>query len=128
MQEVGVNGAFCVKHKGLYYLLYTANHFRSVDYSMGYALSKSPTGPWKKFARNPILKATADIKGPGNGMVVSSPSGGELIFVYHAHCAPEKIAPRKLCIDRCRFVPDPNAGPDRFVIDGPTSTPQLSPK
>ena len=38
-------GPTLIKHKGLYYLLYSANHFMSVEYAVGYATSSSPTGP-----------------------------------------------------------------------------------
>ena len=51
-----VEGPFVLKHNGKYYLTYSANHTRSVDYAVGCAISDSPMGPFQKVAYNPILK------------------------------------------------------------------------
>lgn len=119
-------GAYVLKRKGYYYLIYTANHFLDPNYSIGYAVSRSPMGPWKKYEGNPILRKTDHISGPGNGMVVPSPDGSELFIVYHVHNGPDRVLPRKLAIDRLRFVPR-KGGPDIIVADGPTHTPQPMP-
>jgi len=125
-KHVVAEGACVLKHNGYYYLTYTANHFRDPDYCIGYATSTSPLGPWKKFEGNPILKKTDHISGPGNGMVVPSPDGSERFIVYHVHNSPGRVGPRKLAIDRFRFV-HRKGGPDVIVIDGPTHTPQRMP-
>lgn len=119
-------GAFMIKHNGLYYLTYTANHFISIDYAVGYAVSKSPTGPWEKYKNNPILSMNEHVHGPGNGMIVNSPDKKELFFVYHTHYDITKVKPRKLAIDRLKFILDTNGG-DILVIDGPTYTDQPFP-
>lgn len=120
-------GATMLKHGGYYYLLYTANDFRDPHYSMGYATSKNPLGPWEKYAGNPILCKTDQVHGPGNGMVVFSPDGQERFLVYHVHCRPGQVSPRHLAIDRVHFEKGKDDGPDILVIDGPTSTPQPMP-
>ncbi len=38
-------GPAVLKYKGLYYLVYSANDFRNIDYAVGYATSCSPAGP-----------------------------------------------------------------------------------
>lgn len=38
-------GPSILKHNNLYYFVYTANDFRNPDYSVGYAVSTSPTDP-----------------------------------------------------------------------------------
>lgn len=124
--HVVTEGAYVLKHKEYYYLLYTANHFKDVNYSMGYAVSKTPLGPWSKFERNPILKKTNDIHGTGNGMIIPSPDGLEYFLVYHVHNSIDKVLPRKLAIDRIHFIPH-EGEPDIIVIDGPTHTPQPLP-
>src|SRR5690606_16455562 len=55
-------GAFVVKHKGIYYLMYSANSYESPNYGIGYATATSPMGPWTKYANNPILQFP-DFKG-----------------------------------------------------------------
>ncbi len=120
-------GAFVMKHKGLYYMMYTGNHFLDPDYAIGYATASHPLGPWTKFSGNPILRRTDRVYGPGNGCVVPSPDGTEQFLVYHTHYDTTRVAPRRIAIDRIRFVETPGGGPDRLVVDGPTHTPQPVP-
>jgi len=115
-----LEGAYAVKHNGLYYLIYTANHFESIDYSMGYATSSSPFGPWTRYSGNPILQATAELHGPGNGMVVHSPDGSEMFLCYHVHYDLNTVWPRRVALDRIWFEPDPLGGIDILVLNGPT--------
>lgn len=119
-------GGYMFKRDEYYYLLYTANHFLDPHYSMGYATSKNPLGPWKKYEGNPILSKTETVHGPGNGMLVKSPDGTETFLVYHTHCKPGQVSPRQAAIDRVRFKKVKN-GPDIIVIEGPTSTAQPIP-
>ena len=46
-----------LKDKGTYYLMYSGNVFSSPDYGIGFATALSPTGPFTKYAENPILSA-----------------------------------------------------------------------
>lgn len=124
--HVVAEGAYVLKRGGYYYLTYTANHFLDPNYCIGYAVSSSPLGPWKKYEGNPVLKKTDRISGPGNGMVVPSPDGSERFIVYHVHNSLDRVLPRKLAIDRIRFESRED-GPDVIVIDGPTHTPQPMP-
>ena len=119
-------GGAMLKHGDYYYLTYTGNSFTDPHYAIGYATSKRPTGPWKKYKNNPILSKTEAIEGPGNGMFVKSPDGKELFIVYHTHFKPGQIGPRKVAIDRVRFK-EVKKGPALLIIDGPTSTPQPMP-
>ncbi len=83
-------GPFVLKHDGVYYLMYSANYFASSDYSIGYATSSSPTGPWEKYDQNPVLKSNLDIgaSGPGHNSVTVSPDGSEMFIIYHTHTDP----------------------------------------
>ncbi len=120
-------GGFMFKRKGYYYLTYSANFYLDPHYSIGYATSKKPMGPWKKHKKNPVLSKTDTVHGPGNGMFVKSPDGKELFIVYHTHFKPGQVGPRKVAIDRVRFKSDRVGRPDILIIDGPTSTPQPMP-
>jgi len=78
-----MEGPTVVKWDGIYYLFYSANHFKDPDYAVGYATSKSPTGPWTKYEANPIIRR--DIvgeKGSGHGDVFQT-KDGNLCYVYH---------------------------------------------
>ena len=116
-------GPFILKHKGLYYLTYSANHTANPDYGVGYAISENPLGPWEKYKGNPILTGNGtNINGPGHHSFTTSPSG-QLYMVYHTHFDMTKMAPRKVAIDKCEFVENENGGPDILKVYA-TSTPQ----
>jgi beta-xylosidase len=117
-------GPFILKHKGLYYLTYSANHTANPDYGVGYATSTGPMGPWTKHEGNPILTGNGEtINGPGHHSFTRSPSG-QLYIVYHTHFDMTQMGPRKLAIDPAEFEPSPNGGPDLLKVYGPTTTPQ----
>ncbi|WP_407272146.1 family 43 glycosylhydrolase [Radiobacillus sp. PE A8.2] len=119
-------GAFVIKHKDTYYLTYSANHFESPDYGVGYATAPSPMGPWTKYEYNPIMKSNIVVPGAGHHSLIHSPDGKELFMVYHTHNSTTETEPRKLAIDRVQFVPQEN-GPDVMEVWGPTVTPQPMP-
>lgn len=120
-------GAEILKHKGTYYLTYSGSHFESPEYAMGYATSDSPLGPWKKYEFNPAMKSTAYAHGTAHHCFTESPDGKEIFIVYHRHHTLNATEPRALSIDRVRFVPDPDGGPDILEVHGPTSSPQPLP-
>jgi GH43 family beta-xylosidase len=94
---------------------------------VGYATAPSPTGPWTKYAYNPVLASNAYIHGAGHHAVTKSPDGKEMFIVYHTHLDTDTVGPRKLAIDRLRFAPNPDGGPDIMEVYGPTLTPQPMP-
>jgi GH43 family beta-xylosidase len=112
-------GPFVRKRNGKYYLMYSANFYAGRDYSVGYAVSESPTGPFVKAAHNPILFSTIpEISGPGHNSVTTSPDGAELFIVYHIHTDPQKPSgDRQVCIDRMGFRED-----GTIYVNGPTNT------
>lgn len=116
-------GPFILKHKGMYYMTYSANHTANPDYGVGYAIAKSPMGPWEKYEGNPILTGNGTtINGPGHHSFATSPTG-QLYMIYHTHYDMTRMGPRKLGIDPCRFVPNPKGGADILQVDGPTDVP-----
>ena len=117
-------GPFVVKHDIKYYLMYSANCYASREYSVGYAVAESPTGPFVKAAHNPVLFSTSpEISGPGHNSMTTSPDGSELFIVYHVHTDPNKPSgDRQVCIDRMGFRKD-----GTLYVEGPTNTPQPAP-
>lgn len=90
-----MEGPTVVKLEGKYYLFYSANHFQSVDYAVGYAVADSPWGPWEKYEGNPILhRSLVGENGSGHGDLFFSPQG-EPYYVYHVHQSPDQVGPRK---------------------------------
>lgn len=87
-------GPTVIKHQGLYYLIYSANHFRSKDYAVGYATSKTPYGPWKKFEGNPIISRNNINKGGSGHGDLFKDEKGNWKYVLHTHFSESAIAPR----------------------------------
>ena len=114
-------GPFMLKHKGKYYLTYSANDYRSIDYAIGYAVSDSPLGPFVKYEGNPILHRNEQVNGVGHHSFTTSKDGSGMICVYHRHRTMTEVHPRTTCIDRAWF--DEN---DVLHIDGPTTDEQDS--
>ena len=118
-------GPFVLKHNGKYFLTYSANHTRNENYAVGYAVSDSPFGPFKKYDKNPILHKTSEVNGTGHHSFTKSLDEKELICVYHCHFSKTQFQPRLVCVDRAYFDIDEN-GEDILVIHGPTTSLQKS--
>lgn len=108
-------GPAVLKHKGIYYLFYTANDYRNPDYNVGYATSSSPIGPWKKYEGNPVLKKSPKAVGMGSGSFVRNASG-ELFMFYHTHYNRNKVSPRKTVYSKCKFVSGGDNNPDVLKV------------
>lgn len=119
-------GPWMIKHEGIYYLMYSANYFASREYSLGYATSDSPLGPFVKSENNPILHSPpgwTHVSGPGHHSVVRSRDGREMFAVYHTHTFPNNPSGnRQMQIDRMGFREDGS-----IFINGPTASPMPMP-
>jgi GH43 family beta-xylosidase len=117
-------GAFVVKKDGIYYLMYSANFYKERDYSVGYAFSDKPLGPFIKYQNNPVMATQCgEISGPGHHCVTTSPDGSELFIVYHTHTNPQEGGSnRQVCIDRMGFREDGS-----IYVKGPTADEQPMP-
>lgn len=113
---------YMILHNGKYYLTYSGSHFET-DYGSGYAVGDSPLGPFRKYQGNPVLRSGKKIHGVGHHCITRSPDGKELFLLYHCHCDETRANPRRLCVDRMRFVPGDD-GVDVIKVDGPTEEPQ----
>jgi xylan 1,4-beta-xylosidase len=96
-------GPTVIKRGTIYYMFYSANDFRNINYSVGYATSDSPLRPWKKHAGNPLIsyKNTGQ-NGSGHGDIFSS-SKGKLYYVFHTHSSSKTVGRRKTAIVNLSF-------------------------
>ena len=97
-----IEGPFMLKHNGNYYLMFSGSGADSPNYGIGYATSKSPTGPFVKYAGNPIVHRGGKVLGPGHHCVVEGPDG-KLWLVYHQKWDAERNFHRFLAIDPVWF-------------------------
>lgn len=98
-------GAFVIKHKGIYYLTYSANSYESPSYGIGYATAASPMGPWTKYEKNPIFQKPGELVGVGHSAMFKDKKG-QLKIVFHAHNNKENIHPRNMYISDVNFSDD----------------------
>jgi xylan 1,4-beta-xylosidase len=96
-------GPTVLKHKGKYYLLYSANDFRNKDYAVGYAVADHPMGPWTKMDDSPIIsRKLLGLNGPGHGDVLTMPDG-TMQYVFHIHHDSTRVIPRLSAMITIRF-------------------------
>jgi xylan 1,4-beta-xylosidase len=95
-------GPFMLKHNGLCYLMYSGTGADSPNYGVGYATSRSPLGPFVKYAGNPIAHRGGSVLGPGHHCVIDGPDG-RLWMVYHQKASTNKGWDRFLAIDPLWF-------------------------
>lgn len=74
-------GAFMHERDGIYYLSYSHGSWRHASYSVHYATSLKPTGPWRH--RGAILSSDARFKGPGHHAFLRDPGTGRWHIAYH---------------------------------------------
>ena len=86
-------GVFMHYDNGRYYLSYSHGFYGNASYSVHYATSNSPTGPWNY--KGPILQSDTTRKGPGHHSFVKDPRDGKWYVVYHRWQSPNNGNPYK---------------------------------
>ncbi len=97
-------GPFVHKRKGIYYLSWSRFDTRDPRYSVAYAISKSPLGPYQKAAEEPILQQKGEIKAAGHHSIVQVPGRDEWVIAYHRFHVPGGDGyHRETCISPLRY-------------------------
>lgn len=116
-----MEGPTLMKIDDTYYLFYSANHYMSKDYAVGYATAPTPTGPWTKNPDNPVI--SRDIvgeAGSGHGDIFTDREGN-LRYVFHTHNSEDHVAPRRTRIISLKMEKGEQRGaPARIVADPST--------
>lgn len=91
-----VQGPSVFKIDSTYYMLYSANNFKSSNYAVGYAISSNPLGPWIKSIKNPLINfKTINESGSGHGDIFHDKMKNNFKYVLHTHNSFAKMRPRK---------------------------------
>jgi xylan 1,4-beta-xylosidase len=98
-------GPWMLKRQEIYYLMYSGSGADGPEYAIGYATSKSPLGPFRKYHGNPIAKQGNGVYGPGHHCVVVGPDD-QLWMVYHQQNSTKVGWDRFLAIDPLWFDDD----------------------
>ncbi len=98
-----VEGPFMLKRRGKYYFMWSEGGWGGPDYSVAYAISDSPFGPFNRVGK--ILQQDPKIAtGAGHHSVIKVPGRDEYYIVYHRRPLGETDRnARVTCIDRMEF-------------------------
>jgi beta-xylosidase len=97
-------GPFVLKRKGKYYLMWSEYDTRDPRYSVAYATSSSPMGPWVKASGPPVLHGRGPVKGAGHHSVVQVPGTDQWFIAYHRFIIPGGDGfNRETCVSPMRF-------------------------
>jgi arabinan endo-1,5-alpha-L-arabinosidase len=77
-----IEGAWVMKTRDRYCMVYSGNDFSTPDYGIGLAYADRPLGPFSKYP-DPIVRTTAEWSGPGHPSVAAGPDGSPMMF-FHA--------------------------------------------
>lgn len=101
-------GPFVHVFKDRYYLSYSHGNYRDHTYSVHYATSDSPEGPWTY--QGAILTSDEKHKGPGHHSLIYLPGTRQWLIVYHRWNKRSGDGPyrgaRETCIDRLEHAAD----------------------
>ena len=101
-----VEGPFMFLRNGKYYFMWSEGGWTGPDYSVAYAISDSPTGPFKRIGK--ILQQNPEIAtGAGHHSVIKVPNEDTYYIVYHRRPKGETDRNyRVTCIDKMYFDDD----------------------
>ena len=99
-------GPFVLKNNGYYYLTYSANHFESQNYGVGFAYTSNLAGSWTKYSGNPILQKPNGLFGSGHHCLFRD-KDNNLKMAFHAHRSATSVSPRETYITSVGFTNPP---------------------
>ncbi|SDW15898.1 glycoside hydrolase family 43 protein [Paenibacillus sp. CF384] len=113
-----VEGPCMIKRNGLYYFMWAEGGWGEPDYSVAYAVSPSPMGPFERVGK--ILQQNAEIAtSAGHHGIIEVPGADEWYIVYHRRPLTETDRNhRVLCIDRMHFAEDGSIEPVQITFEG----------
>ena len=116
--EKYVEGPFMMKRNGKYYFMWSEGGWGGPDYSVAYAISDSPLGPFKRIGK--ILQQDPNVAtGAGHHSVITIPGSDEHYIVYHRRPLGCKLAnERQVCIDKMEFDDKGYIKPIKITFDG----------
>ena len=118
-------GAFVHERAGIYYLSYSHGHWDGPDYSVHYATSTSPVGPWTY--RGAILTADATHQGPGHHAFAENPVTHQWYIAYHRWERGPGAGPyrgdRQVAVDAIHYAPDGSILPVKMTDTAPPNSP-----
>ena len=118
-----VEGPFLFVREGKYYFMWSEGGWTGPDYSVAYAISDSPLGPFKRLGK--ILQQDPKVAtGAGHHSILQLPDGKGYYIVYHRRPLGETDANhRVVCIDKLEFDEMGSIKPVKITSDGVEARP-----
>jgi GH43 family beta-xylosidase len=121
-----IEGPFVMKHKGLYYQMFSGGNWKNISYGVSYAFTDSIhlQQEWTQLVHDrnlPLVLSTipGEVIGPGHNSVVRGPDNRQLYCVYHRWAVDGSF--RLLSLDRLEWIGE------RLAVLGPSTTLQENP-
>jgi beta-xylosidase len=111
-----VEGPFMFKKNGKYYFMWSEGGWTGPDYTVAYAISDTPFGPFKRIGK--ILQQDPSIAtGAGHHSVIQA--NDQWYIIYHRRPKGETAANhRETCIEEMSFAPDGTINPVKITKEG----------
>ena len=113
-----VEGPFMLKRNGKYYFMWSEGGWTGPNYSVAYAISDSPFGPFERVGK--ILEKDENVaRGAGHHSVIKLPGKDKYYIVYHRRLLNETAGNnRETCIDKMEFNKDGTIKPVQMTFKG----------
>lgn len=113
-----VEGPFMFIRNGKYYFMWSEGGWTGPNYSVAYAISDSPFGPFKREAR--ILQQDLKVAtGAGHHSVIHEPKSDKYYIVYHRRPLNDNTRDhRVVCIEEMTFDEEGHINPVTITFDG----------
>ena len=113
-----VEGPIMFVRNGQYYFMWSEGGWTGPDYSVAYAVSKSPFGPFERVGKI-LQQDPAVATGAGHHSVIQVPGTDEWYIVYHRRPLGETDGNhRETCIDRMYFDANGTIKPVKITTAG----------
>ncbi|GGH85976.1 beta-xylosidase [Pullulanibacillus pueri] len=118
-----VEGPCMIKRNENYYFMWAEGGWGGPDYSVAYAMSSSPIGPFHRVGK--ILQQNPQVAtGAGHHGMIQIPNTDDWYIVYHRRPLSETDANhREVCIDRLFFTEDGRIRPVDITLEGVSARP-----
>lgn len=113
-----VEGPFMLKRGGKYYFMWSEGGWGGPDYSVAYAISDSPFGPFKRVGK--ILQQDPEVAtGAGHHSVIKGKGKDEYYIIYHRRPLGDTGRDHRVtCIDKLTFDKDGKIVPVKITFEG----------
>jgi beta-xylosidase len=121
--EKYVEGPLMFRRQGKYYFMWSEGGWTGPDYSVAYAVGRSPFGPFQRVGK--IMAQDPNVgTGAGHHSVVNVPGTDRWYIVYHRHPLGDKDGNhRQVCIEEMHFDAKGLIQPVKLTTEGVAAQP-----